>query len=135
MKLIKKLGNNLFTAIAVLIIAIIGFASSAFLISTNLQDIPFGFLLSGGIIAFIHIISHFLVKVDEIRGSAVFTVLSIIVRFVILTASLILIGLMYYRWGLKYFNIFVFVGVYTLAIITLCISFVINKEGKEQTDA
>lgn len=131
MKLIKKLGNNLFTAFAVLIIAIIGFASSAFLISTNLQDIPFGFLLSGGIIAFIHIISHFLVKIDENRGSAVFTIVSTIMRFVVLITSLILIGFMNYRWNLKYFNIFVFVGIYLVSIIILCLSFIFSKDGKE----
>ena len=132
MKLIKKLGNNLFTALVVLVVAVIGFASSAFLISSNLMHIPFGFLLSGGIIAFIHVISHFLVKLDEKRGSAALTILAIIIRFVVLVTTIILLGLMYYRWEIKYFNIFVFVGMYTVGIIALCVAYIVNKEGKEQ---
>ena len=132
MKFIKKLGHNLFTAFIVLIIAIIGFASSAFLISSDLKHIPLGFLLSGGIIAFIHVISHFLVKIDVKRGSATFTIVSIILRLTVFVASLLLIGLMYYRWDMKYFNIFVFVGVYTASMIAFCLSFILSKEGKEQ---
>ena len=132
MKLIKKLGNNLFTALIVLSIALIGFASSAFLISSDLMHIPFGFLLSGGVIAFIHVISHFLVRLDERRGSAALTIVAIIIRFVVLVTTLILLGLMYYRWEIKYFNIFVFVGMYTVGIIALCVAYIVNKEGKEQ---
>ena len=134
MNFFRKLGYNLFTAFVVLIISLIGFASSAFLISSDLEHIPFGFLLSGGIIALIHVVSYLLVKVDEKRGSAVFTIIAMAVRLTIILASMLLIAFMYYRWNIKLFNLFVFVGVYTASIITLCLSFIFIKDRKEQDD-
>ena len=131
MNFFKKLGHNLSTALIILVIALIGFASSAFLISTDLRHIPFGFLLSGGILAVIHVLSHLLVKLDERRGSSIFTIISMILRLVIILTSLLLICFMYYRWDIKLFNVFVFVGMYTLGIVVLCLSFVFIKDGKE----
>lgn len=128
MKLLRKLGHNLVTAFAILIISIIGFACSAFLIPTELKSIPYGFLLAGGILALIHIISHLLTVIDVRRGSSIFTIISMIVRLTLTLASLLLICFMYYRWNIKLFNVFVFVGVYTAGIIILCLSFIFLKE-------
>ena len=130
----KKLGHNLFTAFAILIISIVGFACSAFLVSSDLKDIPLGFLLAGGIIALVHVISHLLVKLDERRGSGVFTIIAMAMRLTVILGSMLLIAFMYYRWNIKLFNIFVFVGVYTASIILLCLSFIFIKDRKEQDD-
>ena len=132
MKLFKKLDHNLWTALVILVVSLIGFASSCFLISGEYQDIPFGFLLSGGIISLVHVISYFLALIDLRRGTATFTILSMGIRLVVLITSLLLIILMYYKWDIKLFNVFVFIGIYTLGIIVLCFSFVIRKEGKEE---
>ena len=134
MNFLKKLDQNLLTAIIILVIALIGFASSSFLIFTDLQHIPFGFLLSGGIIAFIHLISYLLVLLDKRNGTTMFSIASISMRLVILLGSLLLIILMYYRWDIKLFNVFVFVGMYTVSIITFCLTFVLSKDRKEQDD-
>lgn len=128
MKLLRKLGHNLVTAFAILIISIIGFACCAFLIPTELKSIPYGFLLAGGILALIHVISHLLTVIDVRRGSSIFTIISMIVRLTLTLASLLLICFMYYRWNIKLFNVFVFVGVYTAGIIILCLSFIFLKE-------
>ena len=128
MNFLKKLGHNLFTSIVVFAISVIGFACSCFLIGTRLQEIPFGFLLSGGIIALMHVISHIFMMIDQRRGTSVFTMIAMALRLFVLLGSLILIFLMYYRWGIQLFNVFVFVGVYTVGIIVLCISFILLKD-------
>ena len=131
MNFLKKLDHNLWTALIVTLVAILGFLSSCFLISSNYQDIPFGFLLSGGIIALIYVGCYFFNLIDKRNGTTIFTIISMSFRLVVLLVSLILIFFMYYRWNIKLFNVFVFIGVYSLSIILLCISFVFRKIGKE----
>ena len=133
MKIFRKLGHNLFTALVVLIISIIGFACSSFLVNTELKHIPYGFLFSGGVIALIYVISHLLNYIDKRNGTTVFTILSMGVRLILTLTTLLLICFMYYKWDIKLFNVFVFVGMYTVGIIVLCLSFIFlkEKEGKE----
>ena len=120
MNFIKKLDRNLITAMVTSVIALVGFACSSFLISTDLKDIPLGFLLSGGVIALVYVLSYLLVRIDIKRGSTVFSIISLGVRLVVILTTLLLLAFMYYRWDIKLFNIFVFVGVYTASIITFC---------------
>lgn len=130
MKLLKKLDNEILTAIIVFLCAVIGFATTSFLIPTYI-DIPLGFVLSGGIIAFIYVLSSLFKKIDERRGSTTFSIISISLRMVLTITSLLLLALMYYRWNIKLFNVFVFVGVYTLGIIVYMITYITNKNRKE----
>ena len=131
MKLIKKLDNNLFTALVVLLISLVCFGATSFLLTGSYIDIPLGFLLSGGIITVLYIASYLLVRLDIKRGSSVFSIISIIMRLVVLLVSLTLVMLMYYRWNIKLFNVFVFVGVYTLGIIIFMLATMFRKNGKE----
>jgi len=131
MKLLKKLDRNLLTAIITLLISIIGFACSSFLISSDLKDIPLGFLLSGGVISLVYVLSYLFVRIDIKRGSTVFSILSLGIRLVVILTTLLLLAFMYYRWDIRLFNIFVFVGVYTASIITFCLTFILVKDGKE----
>ena len=130
MKSLKKLDRNLLTAIIVVGISLVGFVSSCFLISSELQDIPFGFLFAGGVIAAVHVISFAFNKIDERRASATFTIIAMALRLVIMLAMLIIIALMNYRWNIKLFNIFVFVGVYLVGIVVLCLTFIFDKSAK-----
>ena len=130
MKLLKKLDNEILTAIIVFLCAVIGFTATSFLIPTYI-DIPLGFVLSGGIIAFIYVLSSLFKKIDERRGSTTFSIISISLRMVLTITSLLLLALMYYRWNIKLFNVFVFVGVYTLGIIVYMITYITNKNRKE----
>ena len=131
MNFIKKLDRSLLTAIITLLISIIGFVCSSYLISTDLKDIPLGFLLSGGVISLVYVLSYLFVRIDIKRGSSVFSILSLAVRLVLILTTLLLLAFMYYRWDIKLFNIFVFVGIYTASIITFCLSFILLKDGKE----
>ncbi len=128
MNFFQKLDHNIWTAFVVLGVSLIGFACSCFLISTDMQDIPFGFLLAGGIIAFIHVFSFLMTLIDKCRGTTVFTIIAMIFRLVVVLASLVVVALMYYKWNIKLFNIFVFVGMYTVGVIVLCITFIFKKD-------
>lgn len=131
MKLLRKLDNNLLTAIIVGIATLIAFAVTSFLISTSHQDIPYGILLFGGILATTYVISSFLIKLDEGKDTWIGNLASIVLKFVVSVTSLLIFGLMYYRWNIKLFNIFTFVGVYTLGTIVFILLFVIKKDRKE----
>ena len=130
MKLFKKLDHNLLTAIIMVGVGVLGFLASCFLISTNLQDIPFGFLLAGGVLGAVHMLSFGLNEFDRRRASATFTIMAMFLRLVILLITLILIALMNYRWNIRLFNMFVFVGMYTLGIIVLSLTFIFDRDGR-----
>ena len=127
MKLLQKLDNEMLTAIVVFITSLIGFAATSFLISTHI-DIPLGFILSGGIIAFIYLLSSLFRKIDERRGSYVFSLLTIILKLVLTVVSILMLVLMYYKWNIRYFNVFVFIGVYSFGVIVYMITFIVNKK-------
>ena len=131
MKFLSKLDNQLLTAVIVLIVSLLGFAATGFLIPSSYQHIPFGFLLSGGIISVIYVISSILERVDVKRGSTTFSIIAIIMRLVVLLTSLALVGLMYYKWNIKLFNIFVFVGMYTAGVGVHMLVTVFRKPRKE----
>lgn len=130
MKLFKKLDHNLLTAIIMTGVGVLGFLASCFLISTDLQDIPFGFLLAGGVIAGVHMLSFGLNMIDRRRATATFTIMAMFLRLVILFVALIFIALMNYKWNMRLFNMFVFVGMYTLGIIVLALTFIFDKDGR-----
>ncbi len=131
MKLLQKLDNNLFTAIAILLSSLVAFGITSFLLAGDYRDIPFGFLFAGGIISLLHITSSFLVKIDIKRGSSVFSILSVVMRLVALITALLIDTLMYYRWNIKLFNVFVFIGVYTFSVIIFMIVTILRKNRKE----
>lgn len=131
MNLIRKLSNDILTAIIVSLITIIGFTTTSFLLTTSYISIPLGILLSGGIIAITHVICHLFIRLDERRGSATFTIVAIMLRLVIYITTLTLITMMYYRWNIKYFNIFAFVGMYTVGTAIYMLTYILNKSRKE----
>ena len=131
MKLFRKLDENLNTAIVVGVITILAFAASSFLLPTDYIHIPLGFLLSGIVISGLYVMSHFLINIDIKRATATFSIVSIALRLVIITIVMVLMALMYYRWDIKLFNIFTFVGIYTAGVITFALLHIINKRRKE----
>ena len=115
MKFIRNLETNLLVAVITFVVAVIGFAASSFLLTTSYLDIPLGFLLSGGVIGSLYIITHFFTKIDNRDSRATWSIIAITIRLVVIVGMMILIALMYYRWNMKYFNIFVFVAMYTIS--------------------
>ena len=131
MNILRKLERNLLTLIIVAIVSILGFIASSFLIYSESKDIPLGFLLSGGVIGGLYLIAHLLTSKDDEKSSNVRSIISIIIRFVALVATVILLGFAYYVWDFKYFNVFVFFGVYTFGVIFFVTSHIFLKERKE----
>ena len=131
MNILRKLERNLLTSIIVAIVSILGFIASSFLIYSESKDIPLGFLLSGGVIGGLYLIAHLLTSKDDEKSSNVRSIISIIIRFVVLVATVILLGFAYYVWDFKYFNVFVFFGVYTFGVIFFVTSHIFLKERKE----
>ena len=127
MNKIRKLDNILLTAIIVFGVGLIGFAITSFLLSSPNKDIPFGFLLSGGIISIIHLISYLLTSIDKKRETSSLTILSIGLRLFLMLGILLILFLMYYRWNIKLFNVFVFVGMYTLATLVFVLLNIFSK--------
>ena len=128
---LRKLERNLLTSIIVAIVSILGFIASSFLIYSESKDIPLGFLLSGGVIGGLYLVAHLLTSKDDEKSSNVRSIISIIIRFVVLVATVILLGFAYYVWDFKYFNVFVFFGVYTFGVIFFATSHIFLKERKE----
>lgn len=128
---LRKLERNLLTSIILAIVSILGFIASSFLIISENKDIPLGFLLSGGVIGGLYLIAHLLTSKDDEKSSNVRSIISIIIRFVVLVATVILLGFAYYVWDFKYFNVFVFFGVYTFGVIFFVTSHIFLKERKE----
>ena len=131
MNILRKLERNLLTSIIVAIVSILGFIASSFLIYSESKDIPLGFLLSGGVIGGLYLIAHLLTSKDDEKSSNVRSIISIIIRFVVLVATVILLGFAYYVWDFKYFNVFVFFGIYTFGVIFFVTSHIFLKERKE----
>ena len=131
MNILRKLERNLLTSIIVAIVSILGFIASSFLIYSESKDIPLGFLLSGGVIGGLYLIAHLLTSKDDEKSSNVRSIITIIIRFVVLVATVILLGFAYYVWDFKYFNVFVFFGVYTFGVIFFVTSHIFLKERKE----
>ena len=131
MNILRKLERNLLTSIIVAIVSILGFIASSFLIYSESKDIPLGFLLSGGVIGGLYLIAHLLTSKDDEKSSNVRSIISIIIRFVVLVATVILLGFAYYVWDFKYFNVFGFFGIDTFGVIFFVTSHIFLKERKE----
>ena len=130
----RKLEINLLASIIVLLAGLVGFGVTSFLLSTPNIHIPLGFLFSGAVVSLLYLLTHIFVRIDEKRQSTVFSLISIIMRLAVLVGVMIILGFMNYRWNMELFNIFVFIGVYTIGIIVFVVLNLLNKERKE-TDA
>ena len=131
MKFLKKLENNLLTSLVVYALSILGFAITCFQLNTAFRDIPLGFLFSGGVIGSLYLLTHFLVKKDEKSGNDTLSLVSIIVRFVVIVGVMVVLGLMNYRWNIILFNLFVFVGIYSAGTIVFVLLHIFKKDRKE----
>jgi hypothetical protein len=131
MNFLRKLDNHTFTALVSEIVSLLAFAASSFLIPTSNFDIPFGFMFSGGVVAIVYLLSSFLIKLDEKKESAVWSIVSIILRLVVFAAVTIILCFMTYVWGVKVLNVFTFIGLYTFSTVVFTFSHAFRNIGKE----
>ena len=127
MKLFRSLNNSLKTGILTMLVALVGFLGTLFLLFNDYKDIPLGIALGGVVIGGLNILTGLLEKKDEAKSSNIRTLVMIGLRLVVMVAVMIVIALMYYRWDLPLFNIFAFVGVYTVSIIILVVIFLLER--------
>ena len=94
------------------------------------QEIPLGILL-GGLIGGIPLLLFSLFqKNEENHKSLRLTIVILIIRIVLISGVLFLVGYLYYQRNIKLFNIFATAGGYLLSTICLSIVFIISKKGK-----
>ena len=126
---LKKVDIHIKAAILIAFIAIIGFAATIYCFFTNYMELPLGILLGGAVMFVLHFITHELVVLDTRKGSAKFTVTAIIIHNVIAIASIVLLGMLYYYWQIIIFNLFAYVGVYTLDVILFAMLHIKDKSN------
>lgn len=127
MRFFLSANNPIKTAIVTYLLTLIGLLSTIFLFFKGMMDIPLGILLGGGVFGTLTLISGMLEKKDEERKTPIYSIILIGVRFLLLILLTIIIALMYYRWNLPIFNVFAFVGAYTVSIIAMVIIYLIYK--------
>ena len=127
MRFFQEVNNSIKTAFITYAVTLIATLSTIFLFFQDMMDIPLGILLGGSLFGTLSLISGFLEKKDEDRKTPIYSIVLIGVRFLLLIAITIVIAFMYYRWNLPIFNVFAFVGAYTVSIIVMIIVYLIYK--------
>ena len=127
MRFFQETNNSIKTALLTYALTLIATLSTIFLFFQGMMDIPLGILLGGSLFGTLSLVSGFLEKKDEDRKTPIYSIVLIGVRFLLLIAITIVIAFMYYRWNLPIFNVFAFVGAYTVSIIIMIIVYLIYK--------
>ena len=116
MNFFKKLNPSLKVGILTFLISLVGFLATLFLLFNGYKDIPLGIIFSGTFIGLLNVLVGLMEKRDGDNERSVMSVVFIGIKFFLTMGMMIVIALMYYRWGLPYFNIFTYIGVYTISI-------------------
>ena len=128
MRFFLSKNNSIKTAIITYALTLVGFISTIFLFFIEMMDIPLGILLGGGVFGSLALVSGLVEKKDEERTTPIYSIILIALRFLLLVALTIIIALMYYRWNLKIFNVFAFVGSYLASTIAMIVVYLIFKK-------
>ena len=127
MRLFKEANNSIKTAFITYLVTFVATLSTIFLFFQGMMDIPLGILLGGGVFGTLSLVSGLLEKKDDERTTPIYSIIMIGVRFLLLIGITIIIAFMYYRWNLPIFNVFAFVGTYTVSIVVMVIIYLIYK--------
>ncbi len=129
MKFIFQIERNLRVALLVALLTLVAIVSSTYCFITGFYEIPLGFALGGVVVSALYLIGHFLYQLDVKNGEVKYSILMIGIRNFILIGTIIILALMYYRWGIKYFNLFAYIGIYTGGIIIFVIDHLVNRNS------
>ena len=127
MRFFQEANNSIKTALITFLITLVATLSTLFLFFKGMMDIPLGIMLGGGVYGVLSLTSGLLEKKDEERKTPIYSIILIGVRFLLLIGLTIIIAFMYYRWNLPIFNVFAFVGTYTVMTIAMVIIYLIYK--------
>ena len=129
MKFFAQVERNLRVSIFVAFIAALAIISSIYCYFINLVEVPLGFALGGIVVSMLYLAGHFMYMLDVRNGTAKYSIIMIGIRNFILIGTMILLAFMYYVWGIKLFNLFAFVGIYTTGVILFILDHVIFKNN------
>ena len=106
-----------------------GFIGSFYIVY---MDIPLGFLLGGAYGVLVYFIVGILEekKQEDYKWAIVISVL----RFFVFAFLLVLVGLCYYIWEIKIFNIFSVVGGYLVCVVVLVLLFIQQNKKERKID-
>ena len=93
----------------------------------SLMEIPQGIALGGGIGIITYLFLGLFNNKDNPKKSMVLTVITIIIRFLVIAGILFLVGWLYYAKGMKAFNIFAVAGAYLISLVVNII--LVRKEN------
>ena len=127
MRYFKEANNSIKTAFITYALTLVCLLATTFLFFIGMMDIPLGILLGGVFCGTLSLVAGLLERKDEIEASAKYSIIMIAIRFVLLIAFTIIIALMYYRWDIKVFNVFSFIGAYLVSTIILIVTYLIYK--------
>lgn len=127
MRFFQEANNSIKTALVTFLLTLVATLSTLFLFFQGMMDIPLGILLGGGVYGGLSLASGLLEKKDDERKTPIYSIILIGVRFLLLIGLTIIIAFMYYRWNLPIFNVFAFVGTYTVMTIAMVIIYLIYK--------
>ena len=127
MKSIFRIERNLRVALFVALLTVVAIISSIYCFFINFMEVPLGFALGGVIVSSLYLVGHFLYQIDVKNGEVKYSILMVGIRNIILISSIIIFALMYYRWGIKLFNIFAYIGIYTGGVIIYVIDHLVVK--------
>ena len=127
MKSIFQIERNLRVALFVALLTVVAIISSIYCFFINFMEVPLGFALGGVIVSSLYLVGHFLYQIDVKNGEVKYSILMIGIRNIILISSIIIFALMYYRWGIKLFNIFAYIGIYTGGMIIYVVDHLVVK--------
>ena len=96
----------------------------------NLMDIPLGFLI-GGVYG---ITVYFVTGILENKRQDYYkwAILISAFRYLVFAALLVLVGLCYYKWDIKIFNIFTVVGGYLICLVVFVILFILQNKKERK---
>jgi hypothetical protein len=121
------LNSNLKTVVwSIIVVAILVIALSP-LFFFSLMEIPLGIALGGSVGILNYLILGLIDDKEYKKVNLVLTIVTIIVRFLVIAGVLILVGFLYYKLNIKLFNIFAVAGSYFISFIVSI--FILRKEG------
>lgn len=126
-KFYSKLSLAYKTVVITALVTVVIYLGFLFGYFNNCSDLPNGIIFGG----FIGIISYLLTAVaeqlDNKKGRVLFSIIAIVIRFIIIGAMLFLVAMMNYQWDLHIFNIFTFFGGYMVSLVVFLVLHLLEK--------
>ena len=122
------LSNPYKTAFVSLIVVIVVFCSLVFGYFINYPGLPNG-LLAGGLIG---CLSYFTIgladKIDEEKQKPVFTIVVQVVRYLLISALIVLAVLLEFKYQQRYLNVFTVIGGYMISLVIYIIISLLERQ-------